>query len=548
MALALYRKYRPQTFGDIKEQVHIRVTLEHEIESGKIAHAYLFAGPRGVGKTTTARIFAKAVNCTNRTGAEPCLTCPACLAIGENRAVDILEIDAASHTGVDAVRENVIENVRFTPSQLKYKVYIIDEVHMLSTAAFNALLKTLEEPPAHAIFILATTETHKVPATILSRCQRFDFKKIAVPQLVERLALLAAREEVEVDPKVLTAVARAAEGSVRDAESLLGQVLAIGEKKITLEEASLVLPHSDVAHARALLQALHDRRGGDALRQVDTLVAEGVDVERFVADLLALVRLGMLAAFSETSGLADYDGEMATFVQDVLAKWPLPRLTSTLDVLLVTADRVKRGDGSPLPLEMAVVELLASVEPGVQTLPPPPAQPRPPAPPLAPVTQAVPTPPLAPITPPVEVPVPELIVSAPEPVTLVEEVPTPTDRIVTFDLTVEQIQEKWKTLVAAVDEMNHSLPFVLNSTRPQRIEGNTLVLGVPFAFHKDRIMDAKNHDILVAACLKVFGAQPRLAAEVVEGLQDPQSEVENVHIDDPVIKNVLDAFGGRVVS
>src|SRR3990167_6662176 len=201
--MSLYRKYRPQTFGDLTGQDHVRDTLRNQIKSGGLSHAYLFTGPRGVGKTTTARLLAKAANCLKLKEAEPCNACAACEAITNGAALDVLEMDAASHTQVDKVRENIVETVRVAPSILKKRVYIIDEVHMLSTASFNALLKTLEEPPAHALFILATTEIHKVPATIISRCQRFDFRKILLPALVVRLADICKQEGVKADTEVL---------------------------------------------------------------------------------------------------------------------------------------------------------------------------------------------------------------------------------------------------------------------------------------------------------------------------------------------------------
>ena len=189
MAQALYRKYRPVRFSDLVGQNHIRITLQNELEQDRVAHAYLFSGPRGVGKTTTARLLAKAVNCKDRKDSEACEKCDFCKEISQGKSLDVIEIDAASHTGVDNVRENIIENSRFTPQRLKYKVFIIDEVHMLSLSAFNALLKTLEEPPEHVIFILATTEIHRVPETIISRCQRFDFKRVSVDDLVKRMSL-----------------------------------------------------------------------------------------------------------------------------------------------------------------------------------------------------------------------------------------------------------------------------------------------------------------------------------------------------------------------
>ena len=225
-SLVLYRKYRPKTFSEIIGQEHVVQTLTNAISSGMISHAYLFSGPRGNGKTTIARLLAKAVNCQNRKNGEfePCNKCSSCLEIMENRSMDLIEIDAASHRGVDEVRE-LRDGIGFVPTKSKYKVFIIDESHQLTKEASNALLKTLEEPPAHAIFILATTEIHKMIPTIISRCQRFDFRKLTIPEIIKRLEIIAKKEEVKVEKAALELIAIAASGSIRDAESLLDQAL-----------------------------------------------------------------------------------------------------------------------------------------------------------------------------------------------------------------------------------------------------------------------------------------------------------------------------------
>ena len=260
----LYRKYRPARWAEVAGQNHIKVTLAFEAQTGRLAHAYLFSGPRGVGKTTVARIFAKAINClalgadaivadtkkniivpresggpetalqpngsasTDSFG-EPCGSCSNCQVVTRGSTMDIIEIDAASNRGIDNVRDNIIESARFAPGSLKFKVFVIDEVHMLTTEAFNALLKTLEEPPARTVFILATTELHKVPATIVSRCQRFDFRRIPHDELLARLKFVAAQEDREVDERALAAIARHADGGLRDAEGLLGKILSLGD-------------------------------------------------------------------------------------------------------------------------------------------------------------------------------------------------------------------------------------------------------------------------------------------------------------------------------
>ncbi|RPJ41137.1 MAG: DNA polymerase III subunit gamma/tau, partial [Chloroflexi bacterium] len=240
MSQAFYRKWRPQTWDEVVAQDHVVQTLRNAVRTGRTGHAYLLAGPRGTGKTTTARLLAKALNCLDPDpGKRPCDQCEHCKSLDEGRFLDLIEIDAASNTSVDDVRD-LREKINYSPTQGTYKVYIIDEVHMLSTAAFNALLKTLEEPPPHAVFILATTEVHKIPATILSRCQRYEFRRIPVPEIVKYLRTMAAEEKLEVDEEALQLIARQATGAMRDAISLLDQLSSTGER-VTLAEAQVVL-------------------------------------------------------------------------------------------------------------------------------------------------------------------------------------------------------------------------------------------------------------------------------------------------------------------
>ncbi|NLK51426.1 MAG: DNA polymerase III subunit gamma/tau [Syntrophomonadaceae bacterium] len=238
--VALYREWRPQNFQNVVGQTHVTRTLLNALQQGRISHAYLFCGPRGTGKTSVAKILAKAVNCSEAQEGEPCNQCVSCRAIVEGSSLDVLEIDAASNRGIDEIRE-LRERVQYAPSGGRFRVYIIDEVHMLTTEAFNALLKTLEEPPSHVIFVLATTEAHKVPATILSRCQRFDFRRITPAELIERLKLVAEHQQIEISEEAIMAIVRAAEGGLRDALSLLDQCIGFATNAITLEEVNQVL-------------------------------------------------------------------------------------------------------------------------------------------------------------------------------------------------------------------------------------------------------------------------------------------------------------------
>ncbi|MEK7122515.1 MAG: DNA polymerase III subunit gamma/tau, partial [Patescibacteria group bacterium] len=294
--MSLYRKYRPQTFADIAGQEHIKQTLQNALARSEFVHAYLFSGPRAVGKTTTARVLTRAVNCIGRKEgeSEPCNQCASCTAILENRALDVIEIDAASYTGVDNVRDTIIASARVGRSGLKTKVFIIDEVHMLSTAAFNALLKTLEEPPSSVLFILATTELHKVPATIVSRCQRFEFKKIPPDAMRARLKMIIKKEKKSVDDEVVSQIIRLADGCQRDAESLLGQVLVFEDDHIGLETARLVLPMGNQALVKKLIGILVGQDISAAMGVVATAEEQGVDLAVFSADVLEYLRTLLL--------------------------------------------------------------------------------------------------------------------------------------------------------------------------------------------------------------------------------------------------------------
>ncbi len=282
------RKYRPQTFAEVIGQEHITRTLQNAVASGRLHHAYLLTGIRGIGKTTLARIFSKMLNCKEPVkvpAPEPCNKCQSCIDITNGTSIDVQEIDGASNTGVDDVRE-IRERVKFLPSTGKYKIYIIDEVHMLSTAAFNALLKTLEEPPAHVVFIFATTEVHKIPATILSRCQRYDFRRITGQKIVETLKQIAKSEEIDAEDACLEVIAAEAEGSMRDAESLFDQAIAYSGKKLTYESLKGLLGFLDRKQLIAAVRAIVDRDAKTVLGLADELFQNGENLSRFANELL----------------------------------------------------------------------------------------------------------------------------------------------------------------------------------------------------------------------------------------------------------------------
>ncbi len=291
------RKWRPQTFEEVTGQEAITRTLRNAVEHERLHHAYLFSGARGVGKTTTARLLAKALNChkTEKPNAMPCAAddpnaCVSCKEIAESRSIDVLEIDAASHTGVDDIRETILESINFNPARDRYKVFIIDEVHQLSKSAFNALLKTLEEPPPRVEFIMATTELHKVPDTILSRCQEFEFRTIALQKIFDRLKIIADAEKIDVSDEALREIARSGEGSMRDAQSNFDQVISFSGEKITVEDVAVALGVADAEMLTRTAKAIAENKPAEALNVIDDLIGRGQDLRNFCRDLMSFFR------------------------------------------------------------------------------------------------------------------------------------------------------------------------------------------------------------------------------------------------------------------
>lgn len=356
--IALYRKFRPSSFDEVKGQDHIVKTLANQIKTDRIAHAYLFSGTRGTGKTSIAKIFAKTVNCENPQGVNPCGRCESCRSINEQNSLNVIEIDAASNNGVDNIRQ-IIEEVAYSPARGKYKVYIIDEVHMLSTGAFNALLKTLEEPPSYVIFILATTEAHKIPVTILSRCQRYDFKRLTNNDIVERLNELAVKEGIEAEEKAFSYIARCADGAMRDALSLLDQCLAYYiDEKLTYEKVLGVLGQVETDVYIKLYEAILDYKISDCIKVVDEIVADGKDISRFVVSFTWFLRNVMIIRTSlEHNELVDLPSEKIEQLELISAGVELNRIIRYIRIFSELTNQMKFAVGKRTLLEIALIKI-----------------------------------------------------------------------------------------------------------------------------------------------------------------------------------------------
>lgn len=355
---ALYRKYRPKDFSDVKGQEHIVTTLSNQIKADRIGHAYLFCGTRGTGKTTVAKIFAKAVNCENPGPQGPCGTCAMCQAIEAHSSMNVVEIDAASNNRVDDIRQ-VIDEVQYSPAEGRFKVYIIDEVHMLTTSAFNALLKTLEEPPAYLIFILATTEAHKIPLTILSRCQRYDFKRISVEAIAARLQDLLEQEGVEAEPEALNYIARQADGALRDGLSLLEQCISFYfGQTLTYENVLKVLGAVDQAVYHKLMEALVKNRVEGVIRVVADMVEQGKDLTQFVNEFVWYLRNLLVVKTTENVGqLVDMSAENQKELRQYAEVVEVPVMFRYIRILSELANDIKYGNNKRVMLEVALIKL-----------------------------------------------------------------------------------------------------------------------------------------------------------------------------------------------
>lgn len=357
---ALYRTYRPQNFSEVAGQEHITKTLMNALKNDKISHAYLFSGPRGTGKTSIAKIFAKAVNCEKAPTSDACCNCEICKGIAEGKISDVIEIDAASNNGVDEIRD-LRERVKYVPSVCKYKVYIIDEVHMLSTSAFNALLKTLEEPPKHAIFILATTEIHKIPATILSRCQRFDFRAISTPDLIKRVSEVATKENIDITDEAIEVIALNAEGGLRDALSLLDQAISFSDGKITADDVHKISGSVTATDLTNLITAIKEMNPSLAMDIIDDLLKNGKEITRIVTDLINFFKNMLLF-----KNVPNYNSDFSLYKNEEfinLSKYITnQRIYSYINTLSEVQNNIKWTNQKRAYLDLGIIKMTDSFE------------------------------------------------------------------------------------------------------------------------------------------------------------------------------------------
>ena len=490
MSQALYRKWRPQKWEQLVGQEHIVTTLQNAVRTGRVGHAYLFAGPRGTGKTSSARLLAKAVNCLHDDlGSRPCDECQNCQAIDSGSFLDLIEIDAASNTSVDDIR-GLRDKINFSPSQGRFKVYIIDEVHMLSTAAFNALLKTLEEPPPHAIFILATTEIHKIPATVLSRCQRHEFRRIPVSEIVSQLQKIAKVEGIQADEDALLAISRQSTGAMRDAISLLDQLASTGEK-ITLENAQHVLGTATDESVLELVDAILQKDPAAGLECLHTALDRGSDARQYARQVVDYLRDLLLIKLNNAKQI-DATADMLTRMKQHAGAFPHSALIETINTFNQAASDLRSAWQPGLPLELALASAIslpdaapapvamekpaATAQPAQKSKPSKPAAQTPTEPAFTPEAEEQGAPPADPTPPPTETPQ----AKPPPPAQAQDEkepaAPT-SDHIPSGEIDLNTIKKNWKNIRSLVREHSKSTEALLNSIKLITVRKGVLILG-----------------------------------------------------------------------
>ena len=538
MSQALYRKWRPQTFDAVVGQEHITTSLRNAIVAGRISHAYLFTGPRGTGKTTMARLLAKAVNCLDPEPANrPCNHCALCNAITQGRLLDLVELDAASNRGIDEIRD-LRDKIHYSPGEGKYKVYIIDEVHMLTEPAFNALLKTLEEPPPHAIFVLATTDPQKVPATIVSRCQRHDFRRLTLAEITERLQEIAADEGLTAEPEALTLIARQATGAMRDAESLLDQLAASGSA-ITMTQAQATLGAGPIEIISSVADGLASgdmARGLDAINQALDRGADARQLARQITDYLRQLMLIKVGG----DKLLDIPNEQRPTMDAQAARLATQQIVRAVKLFNQAASDLRTSWQPQLPLELAYVEAVLGERQAASALVgnPSPASPAaapastrtPPA--RAPSRSAAPPQPARTVPPAQNKPAPAA--------TPVASKPAPeTPPVSSAALSLDTVQRRWAHVLEVLKTHNLPTQALMRSCKPLSVEGSTLVLSWPSEMLRGKYEDAKTKRLVEDVISEAVDI--RVITRCVVSAKTTKPD------DDPLVQEAI-KLGGRVVN
>jgi DNA polymerase-3 subunit gamma/tau len=508
--LVLARKYRPQNFDELVGQAHITELLRKSIESGRIAHAFLFCGPRGIGKTSCARILAKSLNCQNGPTLKPCGQCPACVEIANGNSFDVIEIDGASNRGIDEIR-TLRENVKFAPSYGRYKIYIVDEVHMLTPDAFNALLKTLEEPPSHVKFIFATTEVQKVPATILSRCQRFDFKRIQVEIIMANLKSICAKESLKANEEGLFTISKAAQGSMRDALSILDQLSALSEKGIDAADVFSMLGMVELEFLFDLTDALIARNCPQALDIFNQIIERGKDVKQLGKDLTEHFRHLMIvkAGGISLNGLIDYPAGVKQRLAAQAKKITMAGILKAIELFIEAQETSKVMETLRMPLEVAFAKLTYGGASGVI-----------PATPAAAASAAA--------------------KPAVGPAAVIQTAPKVTIKVESF----EDIKTHWNSLTHEVSCRKMALATYLQEGTPCEFKSGKLVIGFPKenTFARDCLNTKENLKFIE----ELFSE--KLNAPVVVIFKTVDKIDAGIKQEDPVVRTALEMFGGKVVK
>ncbi|MEA3323021.1 MAG: DNA polymerase III subunit gamma/tau [Patescibacteria group bacterium] len=474
MSKTLYRTYRPQKFSDVLGQDTIVKTLQNAITQNRIGHAYLFTGPRGTGKTTVARLFATAINTQKRKGFEP-VSKDIAERLADGRSMDIIEIDAASNTGVEDIRK-LKETIGVTPTEAKYKIYIIDEVHMLSSNAFNALLKTLEEPPEHVIFILATTEIHKVPKTILSRCQRFDFARFNIDDIIKKLTIITKKEKVKIAPEALEMIAIAADGGMRDAESILAQIFALEDKNITVEEVAQILGTTTTAEVSMLLEAFTNKDIASAMTTINSVVHSGYNMEAFIRSIIEKLRillfLSLNTADNDIRNLISIPQSEINSLQKLADQLTPHELITMIEECVTALQKTKSTTIVQLPLEVASVNICGTK-----------------------ITTATDT-----ATQKSQKKTSEKTIKPKQTQSTKKSnkttITTPKQSETETPAQSKESLTTWKQCIDKIDKKNKSVSKLLTQCEVQVIQNNTITICTTFSFYKDKIMQAENRAMI----------------------------------------------------